>query len=97
MEGQASTFIYAAEKYGINEIYLISHALLETGNGTSKLAKGMLMNGKTVYTMYGIGAYDSSALTSGAAYAYNAGWFTPEDSHFTPGNYSSNLLSSIIF
>ncbi|MDQ0199322.1 SH3 domain-containing protein [Neobacillus ginsengisoli] len=79
LEGHASTFIYAAEKYGINEMYLISHALLETGNGTSQLANGIQLNGKTVYNMYGIGAYDNSALTSGVQYAYNAGWFTPED------------------
>lgn len=57
---------------------MISHALLETSNGTSQLAKGVQINGKTVYNMYGIGAYDSSAVTSGAQFAYNAGWFTPE-------------------
>jgi mannosyl-glycoprotein endo-beta-N-acetylglucosaminidase len=28
--------------------------------------------------MYGIGAHDSDALHSGAQFAYNAGWFTPE-------------------
>ncbi len=35
--------------YGINEVYLISHALLETGNGTSQLAKGAdVVNNKVV-------------------------------------------------
>jgi mannosyl-glycoprotein endo-beta-N-acetylglucosaminidase len=29
--------------------------------------------------MYGIGAYDGSAISSGAQFAYNAGWFTPID------------------
>ncbi|ULT54389.1 SH3 domain-containing protein [Neobacillus drentensis] len=76
--GLASTFISAGTKYGINEMYLISHALLETSNGTSQLANGVQINGKTVYNMYGIGAYDNSAVTSGAQFAYNAGWFTPE-------------------
>ena len=78
LSGKASSFITAANAYGINEVYLISHALLETGNGTSTLAKGVTVNGKTVYNMYGIGAYDGSAISSGAQYAYNAGWFTPE-------------------
>ncbi|MCT2344054.1 SH3 domain-containing protein, partial [Niallia taxi] len=78
LSGKASSFITAANAYGINEVYLISHALLETGNGTSTLAKGVTVNGKTVYNMYGIGAYDGSAVSSGAQYAYNAGWFTPE-------------------
>jgi mannosyl-glycoprotein endo-beta-N-acetylglucosaminidase len=79
LQGKAAAFITAGTKYGVNEIYLISHALLETGNGTSKLAKGVVINGKTVYNMYGIGAYDSDPLNSGAQYAYNEGWFTPED------------------
>ncbi|MGG0409207.1 SH3 domain-containing protein [Peribacillus simplex] len=78
LQGQAATFTAAAEKYGVNEIYLISHALLETGNGTSPLATGVKVNGKTVYNMYGVGAFDGTALSSGAQYAYNAGWFTPE-------------------
>ena len=78
LSGKASSFITAANAYGVNEIYLISHALLETGNGTSTLANGVKVNGKTVYNMYGIGAYDGSAVSSGAQYAYNAGWFTPE-------------------
>ncbi|MCQ6277697.1 SH3 domain-containing protein [Bacillus sp. EB600] len=78
LQGQAAAFIDAGNTYGINEIYLISHALLETGNGTSQLANGVGINGKTVYNMYGIGAYDASAVTSGAQFAYNAGWFTPQ-------------------
>jgi mannosyl-glycoprotein endo-beta-N-acetylglucosaminidase len=78
LQGLASAFITAGNAYNVNEIYLISHALLETGNGTSQLSTGVQVNGKTVYNMYGIGAYDGSALSSGAQYAYNAGWFTPE-------------------
>jgi len=78
LAGKASAFVTAANAYGVNELYLISHALLETGNGTSTLANGVEINGKKVYNMYGIGAYDGSAISSGAQYAYNAGWFTPE-------------------
>lgn len=78
LAGQAQNFITAGNTYGINELYLIAHALLETGNGTSPLATGVQYNGKTVYNMYGIGAYDASPIESGAQFAYNAGWFTPE-------------------
>ncbi|MGG0848450.1 SH3 domain-containing protein [Peribacillus simplex] len=78
LQGQAATFTTAGEKYGVNEIYLISHALLETGNGTSPLATGVKVNGKMVYNMYGVGAFDGTAVSSGAQYAYKAGWFTPE-------------------
>ncbi|QUW21221.1 SH3-like domain-containing protein [Sporosarcina sp. Marseille-Q4063] len=78
LEGKAQLFVDGGEVYGVNEIYLISHALLETGNGTSALATGIQYNGKTVYNMYGIGAKDSCPLECGAKYAYDAGWFTPE-------------------
>ena len=83
---KAQSFITAASTYNINEIYLISHALLETGNGTSSLATGVTVSSvdgqavtpRVVYNMYGIGAVDSSALRSGSEYAYKQGWFTPE-------------------
>ncbi|WP_133174967.1 SH3 domain-containing protein, partial [Heyndrickxia sporothermodurans] len=78
LSGKASAFITAGNTYGINELYLISHALLETGNGKSTLANGVKVNGKTVYNMYGIGAFDSDPVKAGANFAYNAGWFTPE-------------------
>ncbi|MEC1792505.1 N-acetylglucosaminidase [Bacillus vallismortis] len=78
LTGKAKAFIDAAKQYGINELYLISHALLETGNGTSELANGLTYNGKTVYNMYGIGAYDRNPNYYGAKYAYEQGWFTPE-------------------
>ncbi|MDP4524801.1 glucosaminidase domain-containing protein [Bacillus halotolerans] len=78
LTGKAKAFIDAATKYSINELYLISHALLETGNGTSDLANGLTYNGRTVYNMYGIGAYDSNPNYYGAKYAYEQGWFTPE-------------------
>ncbi|WP_186576580.1 PA14 domain-containing protein [Aquibacillus kalidii] len=39
--GKAQAFINAAKKYSINEVYLMAHALHETGNGSSTLAKGV--------------------------------------------------------
>lgn len=67
---------------GVNEIYLIAHALLETGNGQSKLAKGAnLVNNQVVsnspikyYNVYGIGAYDYAPLVNGINYAKRCGW-----------------------
>ncbi|WP_274519602.1 N-acetylglucosaminidase [Caenibacillus caldisaponilyticus] len=78
LAGKAEAFITAAKTYNINEIYLISHALLETGNGTSQLAKGIKVNGVTVYNVYGVGATDGCADTCGAQFAYNHGWTTIE-------------------
>lgn len=78
LEGKGQAFVDAANKYKVNEVYLISHSLLETGNGTSKLATGYKVNGKTVYNMYGYGAFDSCPLECGSQAAYDNNWFTPE-------------------
>ncbi|SDC05490.1 bifunctional autolysin [Terribacillus halophilus] len=77
LEGQGQAFIDAAKLYGINDVYLVSHATLETGNGTSTLAQGVKYNGTTVYNMYGVGAYDSCPIDCGAKRAYDEGWTTP--------------------
>ncbi|MEN2767348.1 S-layer homology domain-containing protein [Ornithinibacillus xuwenensis] len=87
LEGQGQAFIDASTQYNVNEVYLIAHALHETGNGTSALASGYLVSqvdGKSVppkktYNMYGIKAYDSNALKMGSEHAYKEGWFTPRD------------------
>ncbi|WP_449537828.1 SH3 domain-containing protein [Ferdinandcohnia sp. Marseille-Q9671] len=86
LTGMGQAFVDAAYTYNVNEIYLMAHALHETGNGTSRLAKGIVVsevNGepvppRTVYNMYGIDAKDSCAERCGSEYAYSQGWFTPE-------------------
>ncbi|MFV8826380.1 N-acetylglucosaminidase [Alkalihalobacterium sp. APHAB7] len=78
LEGRGSAFSEASKRYNINEIYLIAHALLETGHGRSQLATGITVEGRTVHNMYGTGAFDSCPYTCGSQYAYNAGWFTPD-------------------
>ena len=40
LDGTGSTFLQAAIDFNINPFYLIAHAILETGNGTSVLANG---------------------------------------------------------
>ncbi|MFA9458539.1 peptidoglycan-binding protein [Halalkalibacter sp. AB-rgal2] len=98
LDGQGQAFIDAGKEHKLNEVYLISHALLETGHGGSPLANGVevglnssgnavmvtssnrgsLRNIRKTYNMFGIGAYDGTAVKSGSEYAYRAGWFTPE-------------------
>lgn len=78
LEGMGQAFVDAAKEYNLSEVYLVAHACLETGNGTSQLATGVNVNGTTVYNMFGIAAYDSSALYSGSRKAYSEGWTTPE-------------------
>ena len=84
LEGKGEAFSQGSKLVGINEVYLVSHALLETGNGTSPLATGVnykAPNGKTykVYNMFGINANDGNATANASKFAYEQGWFTPED------------------
>ncbi|MPW27370.1 SH3 domain-containing protein, partial [Alkalibaculum sp. M08DMB] len=44
LENTGSTFIQASKTYSVNEIYLVSHALLETGNGKSDWVTGILVD-----------------------------------------------------
>ncbi|WP_291637416.1 glucosaminidase domain-containing protein [Clostridium sp.] len=87
LEGQGKTFLDACKEYDINPAYIIAHALLETGNGTSVLANGVdvtEVDGKPVsiemktYNMFGIGAFDDNPNKFGSERAYTQGWFTPE-------------------
>ncbi|MCY6960190.1 glucosaminidase domain-containing protein [Clostridium brassicae] len=82
--GTGAAFLQAAKDSNINPIYLVSHALLETGNGTSALAKGILVSSvdgkpvtpKVVYNMFGVHAFDSNPNKYGSEYAYSQGWFS---------------------
>jgi beta-N-acetylglucosaminidase len=74
LSGKGQVFIDAAKQYNVNPIYLASHAILETGNGTSPLAKGIDVNGAKVYNLFGIGAIDGNPDGAGSQYAYSKGW-----------------------
>lgn len=93
LRNRGADFIEAARTYGVNEAYLISHAIWESGWGCSELASGWTAEqdgvasinggsypykkGTTYYNFYGIGAYDSNALSSGRAMAVKQGWTSP--------------------
>ncbi len=79
LSGHGSDFKAAAEKYNLSEVYLVIHACLESGNGTSRLASGTEYNGETVYNLFGIGAVDASPIEGGTEYAYREGWVSVED------------------
>lgn len=84
LQNKGQVFLNGGKNNNVNPVYLISHALLETGNGTSNLSKGILVssvNGvpvtpKTVYNVFGIGAFDSDPDRLGSEYAYKQGWDT---------------------
>ncbi len=89
LAGTGEYFVEAAKTYGMNEVYLLSNAILESGWGTSTLAKGYYYDGKTeiggkkypagtYYNFFGIGAYDGSPLAGGRSMAIKEGWNTPK-------------------
>ncbi|EHJ07859.1 N-acetylglucosaminidase [Staphylococcus simiae] len=78
LKNQGQAFLEAQDKYEVNAIYLISHALVETGNGRSELAKGIKDGNKHYYNFFGIGAFDSSAVHSGKSYAKEQQWTSPK-------------------
>jgi beta-N-acetylglucosaminidase len=43
LEGKGDVFVKAGQLANVNPIYLVSHALLETGNGTSRLSNGSII------------------------------------------------------
>ncbi|RIL72716.1 CHAP domain-containing protein [Staphylococcus devriesei] len=72
LAGQGKAFAEGCKKYNINEIYLIAHALLESGNGTSNYASGRY----GIYNYFGIGAYDNNP-DNAIPFARRRGWTTP--------------------
>ncbi|WP_231578110.1 N-acetylglucosaminidase [Dickeya chrysanthemi] len=76
LSGKEKVFINAAKKYGINEAYLVAHALVETANGTSPFSTGHhTKNGKKIYNMFGIKVFPKNTAP-GIDLAYDENWFS---------------------
>ncbi|UXV54423.1 glucosaminidase domain-containing protein (plasmid) [Staphylococcus aureus] len=73
LHGKGQAFADGCKRYRINEIYLIAHALLESGHGNSNFASGKY----GVYNYFGIGAFDNNP-NNAVTFARNQGWTTPE-------------------
>src|SRR5690625_7164008 len=64
LQGLGQAFINGGKQHSINEIYLISHALLETGHGTSKLASGIEVGKNKSGKLVLLTARNRSSLTN---------------------------------
>lgn len=103
--GQA--FVQASQQYRMNEAYLLAHAILETGWGTSKLSQGIEKDGVKYYNFFGIGAFDAAAVEGGSATAVKHNWNSPQAailggaswiaSGYTYGSWSQNTLYKMRF
>ncbi len=68
LDGMGQAFINAGIKYNINEVYLISHALHETGNGHSTLASGVPVDKNGVVTRNSNGDIAKTSKTTNIVY-----------------------------
>lgn len=78
LRGSGQYFIDAAKAYGVNEVYLVSHAILESAWGCSTLAQGKVKGYEGYLNFYGIGAYDIDPYNGGAALAKSKKWTNPQ-------------------
>lgn len=74
LRDQGQAFIDAAKESGVNEVYLLAHAILESACGCSPLARGTVSGANN---FFGISAFDSNP-DAGASYAAAQGWNSPE-------------------
>ncbi|WKA54024.1 N-acetylglucosaminidase [Planococcus shixiaomingii] len=64
LAGLGQAFINGGQQYNVNEIYLISHALLESGQGTSALANGVEVGKNAAGTPVLVTTANRSSLTA---------------------------------
>src|SRR5699024_6281510 len=65
---QGQAFIDAGNKHGVNDVYLISHAIHETGNGSSTLASGIPVDKNGKITRYSNGNIAKTKQTVATVY-----------------------------
>lgn len=63
LEGKGKVFLAAGKANNVNPIYLVSHALLETGNGTSSLSEGIEVTEIMLTTKDPLGEYNLVPVT----------------------------------
>ena len=64
LQGKGAAFIQGGKAHSVNEVYLISHALLETGHGTSSLSTGIEVGKNKSGTLVLVTATNRSSLTA---------------------------------
>ncbi|TES51684.1 hypothetical protein E2L07_15620, partial [Halalkalibacterium halodurans] len=64
LDGKGQAFIEAGRTHSVNEIYLIAHALLETGNGRSSLATGIEVGRNSSGNLVLVTSSNRSSLTN---------------------------------
>ncbi len=77
MRGIGASIVQASKATGVNEVYILAHAIHESDWGCSRLATGAVSGYEGYFNFYGIGAFDRDPLNGGAYLAKDRGWDTP--------------------
>ncbi len=83
MEPLVADFMDVAKTKNVSAYLLATRALQEQGKQGNALGTGSVVDGKTYYNIFDIGAYEAnglSAIQNGAIYAKNKGWDTAKKS-----------------
>jgi len=75
------TIISTAQEQGISPFHIVSRIIQEQGSDGSGIMNGYEYLGKKVYNLFNINVSGdiSTGALAGARYAYDKGWFTPEE------------------
>lgn len=76
-EEAVDAFMEASDSLQLNPYFIAGRAAIESGYGTSALAKGTVKGYEGYYNFYGIGAVDSNPAQGGASYAKGRNWNSP--------------------
>ncbi|HCC00110.1 MAG TPA: hypothetical protein DEP42_02640 [Ruminococcaceae bacterium] len=82
LNGKGEAFYEAGKASDVNPIYLVAHARIESGNGSSYLSTGRSPtdgHATGCYNQFGINAYDADPR-NGNSYAMQQGWTTVDKS-----------------
>ncbi|MFD1172403.1 N-acetylglucosaminidase [Oceanobacillus picturae] len=88
LDGHGEEFYNASRLKGINDLYLVSHAVLETGHGTSILSKGDILVGEVSENKWVSFQPDATYI---AEHVYDAendkwNWVVTKDNNFNRNN-----------
>ena len=77
LRNAGDAIVAASKACNVNEVYILAHAILESGWGCSDLSTGNVSGYEGYYNFFGIGAYDIDPNNGGAALAKKSNWITP--------------------
>ena len=77
LRGMGDAIVQISRETGVNEMYILAHAALESAWGCSNFASGTIKGYEGYYNYFGIGAFDLDPNNAMVAYAKKFNWNSP--------------------